>query len=543
MLQPPTPQSRANEPTVQFQPVNLHAPSGPTQAPAEIWLRLPPTEAGHKSRRGLFLLGGLVVAIIGSFVALAAVAFYLWQSDLIAPGVGVFDLDLGGRSTDDASAELAAFWQRQVISLEADDQTLNVPPERLGINFDAEATAQLAHRQGRTLKSMGEWIEGGGRLFMPPVWVFDENQAAANLAAIAPGFAISPVNASVNVVDGQVVALPAVVGRQLDVNATMNRLRQNPAQIFLDGRLELVTAPVNPAVADVSAIMQQANQLLGTSVTVRAFDPINGQEKYWQVGPDVWGKWLSIEIDETRPAEFRWSLADGPARAFFLAQTQSLGADRYLDWGLAISSLHGAIATQDSEVSLRVYHHPAQHIIQSGETFASLGRAYGIPYPWIQAANPDVGERLSVGQVVTIPSPDEMLPLPVVEDKRIVVSISQQHMWAYEDGDLKWDWLASTGIDSSPTSPGVFQIQSHEENAFASVWDLWMPYFMGIYRPVPDSGFMNGFHGFPTRNGATLLWTGNLGHKITYGCILISTSNAAQLFEWAEEGVVVEVRE
>jgi len=323
----------------------------------------------------------------------------------------------------------------------------------------------------------------------------------------------------------------------------MNRLRQNPAQVFLDGRLELISSPVNPVVADVSAIMQEANQLLTTSVTVRAFDPVNGQENFWQVSPDIWGKWLSIDIDESHPVEFRWSLQDEPARAFFLSQAQSLGADRYLDWGLAISSLRSAIASQDAEMSLRVYHHPTQHIVQPGETFASLGRELGIPYPWIQEANPDVGERLSVGQIVTIPSPDEMLPLPIVENKRIVVSIGQQHMWVYENGDLKWDWLASTGIDSSPTSPGVFQVQSHEENAYASIWNLWMPYFMGIYRPVPDSGFMNGFHGFPTRDGATLLWTGNLGHQVTYGCILISTSNAAQLFEWADEGVVVEVQE
>ena len=65
------------------------------------------------------------------------------------------------------------------------------------------------------------------------------------------------------------------------------------------------------------------------------------------------------------------------------------------------------------------------------------------------------------------------------------------------DGQLKWEWPASTGIDSSPTAPGVFQIQSHEPNAYAGNWDLWMPSFMGIYRPVPTSEFMNGFHGFP----------------------------------------------
>jgi lipoprotein-anchoring transpeptidase ErfK/SrfK len=65
---------------------------------------------------------------------------------------------------------------------------------------------------------------------------------------------------------------------------------------------------------------------------------------------------------------------------------------------------------------------------------------------------------------------------------------------------------------------------------------------MGIYRPVPTSEFMNGFHGFPTRGGSQLLWTGSLGRPVTYGCILISSENAQTLYNWAETGVIVEIQ-
>jgi len=190
---------------------------------------------------------------------------------------------------------------------------------------------------------------------------------------------------------------------------------------------------------------------------------------------------------------------------------------------------------------LRVYHQPRQHVVQSGETLSSIGRDYGIPYPWIQQANPGL-ETLSVGQAITIPSVDEMVPLPVVEGKRIVVSMAQQRAWVYENGAVKWEWPVSTGIADSPTAPGIFQIQSHEPNAYAGNWDLWMPQFMGIYRPVPTSDFMNGFHGFPTRGGSQLLWTGDLGRPVTYGCILLDSGNAELLYDWAEAGVVVEIQ-
>ncbi|MCA9979924.1 MAG: L,D-transpeptidase, partial [Anaerolineales bacterium] len=156
------------------------------------------------------------------------------------------------------------------------------------------------------------------------------------------------------------------------------------------------------------------------------------------------------------------------------------------------------------------------------------------------AANPNV-TSLSPGQTITIPSPDVLLPLEPIQNKRITVSLSEQKMWAYEDGNLKWEWVISTGIADSPTSPGIFQVQSHEPNAYAGNWDLWMPNFMGIYRPVPTSDFMNGFHGFPTRNGSQLLWTNSLGTPVTYGCILVHNDNMSQLYEWAEAGTVVEV--
>jgi lipoprotein-anchoring transpeptidase ErfK/SrfK len=134
------------------------------------------------------------------------------------------------------------------------------------------------------------------------------------------------------------------------------------------------------------------------------------------------------------------------------------------------------------------------------------------------------------------------LPYPVDPDKRIVVSISQQKTWVYENGQVKWTWTTSTGIADSPTWPGIYQIISHEPNAYAANWNLWMPDFMGVYQPIPGADFTNGFHGFPTRGASQLLWTNDLGTRVTYGCILLSNENAQALYNWAEEGVVVEIQ-
>ena len=121
------------------------------------------------------------------------------------------------------------------------------------------------------------------------------------------------------------------------------------------------------------------------------------------------------------------------------------------------------------------------------------------------------------------------------------MSLAEQRLWAYEDGQLKWEWPVSTGLPSSPTAPGVFQVQGHDEEAFASQWDLLMPKFMGIYRPGPNSPIMNGFHGFPTRGGSQIIWTNSLGHPVTFGCILLGSEESRQLYDWAAEGTIVEV--
>jgi LysM repeat protein len=488
----------------------------------------------------LVLLGESLALLLA---AVAAIALFLYQSDLILPGVQTLGVELGGQFKDEATALLQQTWQRRTVLLDAGDTTRTVTPARLGITLDVEATVRDAHRQGRSLATLQEALEAEGPITISPVWRLDPAVARANLQIWAPQFDVPPVDADLRLVAGRVEATPSQVGRALDVAATVAWLEQNAAQIILkEERLPLVMVPVQPEVPDLSAVAAQANQLLANPLSLHGYDPVSDEKLAWTVGPDVWGTWLSLGFDPADLTQLHWELDTEKARAFLAEQATTLGPDRSLALDEAVTAVRDAIAAPSWDVPLRVVHHERQHVVQSGETLSTIARAYGIPYPWIQQANPGVGDALQLGQVLTIPSPDVLLPLPAVENKRVVVSLSEQKMWVYENGALKWQWLVSTGIPSSPTAPGLFQVQTHEPRAYASQWDLWMPHFLGIYQPAPAVDFMNGIHGFPTRGGSRLLWTGDLGHPVTYGCILISTDNAIALYEWAEEGVVVEVR-
>jgi lipoprotein-anchoring transpeptidase ErfK/SrfK len=83
-------------------------------------------------------------------------------------------------------------------------------------------------------------------------------------------------------------------------------------------------------------------------------------------------------------------------------------------------------------------------------------------------------------------------------------------------------------------------VTSHIENAYAAIWDLYMPHFLGIYEAVP--GFTNGIHGLPMLSGGRRLWANVLGQPASYGCIILTLQAAEELYYWAEDGVVVEIR-
>jgi lipoprotein-anchoring transpeptidase ErfK/SrfK len=513
-------------------------PDDPTQAVSPV---PGPPRLHAQDWAFIALAGSLAVLVLLLLVILAALAA-LYTGDRVLPGVHALGVDLGGKSRAEAVAALQRNWAGRTITLEAGDTAWAVTPAMLGMALDAEATIQRAYRYGRSPETLKEVLRGTEGSQISPVWRLDPIVAEANLRALKPRFDQAPADAGLRVVEGRVEATPPVPGRELDVAATIAWLGANGEQVITGGRLPLVMGPVEPAVTDASALVDQANRLLARRMSIRVYDPVTNELRTWEVGPNVWGDWLSLGAAPGDATRLAWELNADKTWAFLTAQAAMLGADRRLDLDQAVTAIGEAIQAQREEVRLRVYHNERQHRVQPGETLSSIAYDFGIPYPWIEQTNPGIGSSLSVGQVVIIPSPDVLLPLPVVETKRVVVSLGEQRMWVYEGDALKWEWPVSTGIESSPTAPGVFQIQTHEPNAYASNWNLWMPYFMGIYRPVPVSDFMNGFHGFPTRGGSTLLWTGDLGHPVTYGCILISTDNASALYAWAEEGVVVEVR-
>ncbi len=181
---------------------------------------------------------------------------------------------------------------------------------------------------------------------------------------------------------------------------------------------------------------------------------------------------------------------------------------------------------------------PAVYLVQPGDTLADIARRFDVSVASLARAN-----RLShpslifAGRRLVIPRPR------VVEPDRggkwVKVSISRQRCWVYDGDTLLYEWVCSTGRASSPTKPGTYVIQSKIRTAYGSAWNIWMPYWLGLYWA---GGTENGFHGMPW-NAATgrQTWPGLVGTPITYGCIMLTNENAKILWEMAYIGMPVTI--
>lgn len=520
------------QPTVPHRAVHQAAqPTVPHQRPLSHQRPLPPQRPAAKRRRQPgcllpLLIGGLVVGL-STAAALMLGAALIYGGGVLR-GVRVDGVALGGMSQTEAAAHLAAHWTPLTLTDPATGRAWPVRADSLGITLDAAASAEAAYAYGRGVGSLVDGLRG---VDLPPVVSVDAEALRVGLEALRPDLESAPVNAGIQVVGGVLSERPAQPGRRLDLDASVSAFMTHTG-----GAWALVMDDVPPQVTDAGGLLTQARALLESALRLRVFDPVTGDSVHWDIAPETWAAWLLAGADGGLSLDTGLVSGHLDQRA-----AGTFDATRAIDSTAAAEALSAAVGAGQTQALTRVQHQPRQHTVQPGETIISIAWDYGIPYPYVQQANPGVG-ALSVGQVLTIPAADRFLLHPAVPDKRIEVSISGQRVRVYEGGALKWDWAASTGIDDSPTWPGVYQVISQVPNAYAANWNLYMPSFIGVYQPIPGQDFTNGFHGFPTRGGGQILWENSLGTRVTYGCILLSNTNAQALYQWAETGVVVVIR-
>jgi LysM repeat protein len=208
----------------------------------------------------------------------------------------------------------------------------------------------------------------------------------------------------------------------------------------------------------------------------------------------------------------------------------------------AVAPAIASTATPTPEPTVVALSTPTIHVVAAGETLSQIAKRYGVSVEALVSTNglgsPDM---IRVGMKLIIPKEGTSTATgPLVRPTKFVASISQQRCWLYAGETVIARWICSTGRSGSVTRPGEYKIQSKMPKAYGSTWNIWMPFWLGIYWA---GGSENGIHGLPwDAQTGVQIWSGNVGKPITFGCVMLDNVNAKTLYDMAWIGMPVIIR-
>ena len=228
-----------------------------------------------------------------------------------------------------------------------------------------------------------------------------------------------------------------------------------------------------------------------------------------------------------------------PLRLLILALLL-ITASAYLWAGSSFSALAAAHNRTDTSSQDSQLHYWSQAYLAK-PTYTPASTASFIP-TLSPTPSPTAASSFTANPFPTITSQSSDRPLQrqgsaESGEKLIVVSIHEQHLYAYQGSKLIYNFVVSTGSNNS-TVAGTYHILDKIPDPYGADWNFWMPDWMGIYY-VGD--LENGFHALPLLANGQRLWGDEIGTPVSYGCIVLGIADAQTLYNWAEVGTTVQI--
>ena len=175
---------------------------------------------------------------------------------------------------------------------------------------------------------------------------------------------------------------------------------------------------------------------------------------------------------------------------------------------------------------------------REGHTWYKITFANGLRYPervtsdWYVAA--DYAHLFKSTGTLTLPE-----DAATSTTKRIVVDRTKQMLYAYDGNDLFMEAKISTGVELTPTPRGLFRVYKKTPSRY-------------MQGPIP--GISTEYYDLPgvpwnlyfTYQGAVIhgaYWHNDFGKVHSNGCVNLPITDAAKLYQWADLGTEVLVRD
>jgi lipoprotein-anchoring transpeptidase ErfK/SrfK len=478
------------------------APAGPAPSPAatptetaadgSVYAWAPAEPKAKKKHTALWISAAAGVAVVGLVVSSLV---------LIAPGTAVAGVPVGWLTPGAAAEAIEQRLAETTVVLTGSGEDAELTGAELGATVDAQALADAAF--------------AAHPMWNPTAWFATtdaeiELEAAAATDALrdaAPQLYTDPVDATLafDPATASYVATPAVEGVGIDV-ATVQAAIQ---AAFEAGQTRVQVDPVSAAVpADIStetadATVAQLNGMLDTAGFYV------GDERTVPIDRAVAASWLSIA-----PKGEEFAITADPAAIQPVVDTLAAAVDRAPENAVVITDTGGKVL----------------QTMAAGQSGRQLGDATGVAAAF--------ASQLGSGDAVFKLPVDEVPVSTTTLARNIVVDLSEQRTYIYENGQVVNSFLVSSGTAATPTHTGNFRINSH-----VRVQDMgalcYNPNAVNSYctEDVPWVMYFNGDQGF---HGT--YWHNNFGNRMSHGCVNLSLGMAEFLYSWAPNGTEVRVQ-
>jgi vancomycin resistance protein YoaR len=327
---------------------------------------------------------GILIGIVTLVVIFGVVVFVdagLYHNE-IHSGISIAGQDMGGRTEDEAIAELTKFVQRsqQPITLTSGTKTWTVTASDVGVGMDIENAVRTAMNVTRENGFLGD-LKKKFTLYrsgvdIPLVGTVDATDLDAVLSRVAQDLDVAPVDASIVMANGQITVVESRQGQKVD-QATLRQQIKDLVLALKGGTLEVPLTVIEPrvTVADVQPVLEQAETMVGSPLELTS-----GDQK-WTLTSEQLLSYLEFTYEDvngvstpvpylsaTKMAPFFESIADAVATPPVDARFECDGEKAWVVPGVPGSVLDATLTAEAvTEASARTTSRTAEVVVMESE--------------------------------------------------------------------------------------------------------------------------------------------------------------------------------
>ncbi len=285
-----------------------HVPSPDTIALADTQPVVPVRPRRRRRRGGLWpwlvripLLAGTGAALLLILVILFIVAHQVQYAARIYPGLSAYGVDLSGLTMEQAVSALVSrfdYGDRAVFTFRDGENFWQMTAGELGVSFDGRGTAEAAMLQGRSgnifanlIAQADMWLHGRA---VSPIIVYDQTRAETFLQGIARTINQPVRDASLELLGTHILANDSMVGRTLDIPATLARLREAILNLQAGAEIPLVVHETPPVIWSVDEAEAALRAALAGPLSLYAEGDSGGAAGPWVATPEAIAQMLSV---------------------------------------------------------------------------------------------------------------------------------------------------------------------------------------------------------------------------------------------------------